>query len=88
MTGETAWSVTIPQDSCDQPFDYPIEDHETFMIWAMGSTHDFNFHGANRGQFTANLLGLPPSEPDMNAYDYIDLVMPNVSSKNSTFVFV
>lgn len=79
MTGETAWGVTIPQDSCDQPFDYPIEDHETFMIWAMGSTHDFNFHGANRGQFTANIMGLPPSESDMNEYDYIDLVMPNVS---------
>ena len=80
-TGETAWGVVIPQNSCDEPYDYPLEDHEIYMIWAMGSNHHFAFHGVFRGQFTANLMGLPPSEPDMEEYDHVDLVMPNVSSK-------
>ena len=76
-TGETAWAVVIPQNSCDER-DYTLEDHDMFMIYAMGSTHDFAFHGDERGSFTANLLGLPPFLPDMDEYEHVDLVMPNV----------
>ena len=25
-TGETAWGVVIPQDACDEPYDYALED--------------------------------------------------------------
>jgi len=79
VTGETSWGVVLPQNSCDER-DYPLdEDHNVFMIYALGSTHDFNFHGGARGQFTANLLGLPPNQPNMDDYDHVDLVMPNVS---------
>jgi len=79
VTGETAWGVQILVNSCDEPYDYPLEDHMIYMLWAFGSTHDFSFHGSDRGQFTANLMGLPPSEPDMEEYDHVDFVMPNVS---------
>jgi len=78
-TGETEWGVVIPQNSCDEPYDYPLEDHMIYMIWALGSTHDFSFHGVNRGQATVNLMGPPPSIPDMEDHDHVDLVMPNVS---------
>ena len=79
VNGETSWGVILPQNSCDER-DYPLdEDHNVFMIYALGSTHDFNFHGGARGQFTANLMGLPPHEPNMDDYDHVDLVMPNVS---------
>lgn len=34
-SGETAWGVVIPQNSCDEDgFDYAIEDRNTFMLWA------------------------------------------------------
>ena len=73
-TGETAWGVLIPQNSCDEPFDYEIEDRKTFMLWAHGNNHGFSFHGGDRGQFTANLMGPPPSTPDMDEYDHVDLL--------------
>ena len=77
-TGETAWGVVIPQDSCDDPYDYAIEDKSILLLYAFGQSHDFAFHGGNRGTFTGNLLGPPPEIPDMGDYDYFDLVMPNV----------
>ncbi|KAL7535490.1 hypothetical protein ACHAXR_006524 [Thalassiosira sp. AJA248-18] len=76
-TGETAWGVVIPQDPCDEPYDYAIENRDIMMLWAVGSAHDFGFH-KSRGQFMANLMDLPPVIPDLNEYDHIDLVMPNV----------
>ena len=81
-TGETAWGVVIPQDSCDEPYDYAIEDKSIFILWAFGSSHSFSaFHGTDRGQFTANLMGPPPTVLDLEAYDYVDLLMPNVPSE-------
>jgi len=77
-TGETAWGVVIPQNSCDEPYDYAIEDRNTFMLWALGNSHPFSFHGADRGQFTANLMGPPPTTIDLDSYDSVDLLMPNV----------
>ena len=77
VTGETAWGVLIPQNSCDD-HDYAIEDRLIFMIFAVGSSHTFAYHGENRGQFTANLLNRPPSKPNMDEYDHVDLLMPNV----------
>lgn len=38
------------QNSCDEPYDYDIEDRSVFMIWALGDAHDFSFHGGRRGQ--------------------------------------
>ncbi|KAL7544418.1 hypothetical protein ACHAWF_007803 [Thalassiosira exigua] len=80
MTGETAWGVVLPQNSCDESgLDYEIQNRQMFMIWAYhGESHSFNFH-TNRGQFTANLLASPRKYVDMSEYDYIDLLMPNVA---------
>jgi hypothetical protein len=77
-TGETAWGVVLPQDSCDEPYDYAIEDRNIFMIWAVGSSHTFSYHGTNRGQFTANLRHKPPALPDTSSYNQFDVLMPNV----------
>lgn len=78
-TGATSWGVVIPQNSCDAPFDYAIEQKDMPMLWAFGDEHDFFYHkGSNRGQFTANLMAAPPVVPDLTAYPSIDLVMPNV----------
>lgn len=75
--GETAWGVLIPQNSCDEQ-DYDIEDKTIFMLWAMGSSHNFGYHFDNRGQFMANLLAPPKELPSTEELDHIDFVMPNV----------
>ena len=77
ITGETAWGVVIPQNSCDER-DYMIEDKNIYMIYALGSSHSFAFHGSERGQFTSNLLGAPPAHHNMEDYDHFDFVMPNI----------
>mmetsp|Transcript_39423 Transcript_39423/g.82921 ORF Transcript_39423/g.82921 Transcript_39423/m.82921 type:complete len:745 (+) Transcript_39423:77-2311(+) len=77
-TGETSWGVVIPQDSCDEPYDYAIENKDIMMLWAFGASHSFTFH-EGRGQFMANLMNLPPVKPDLKKYDHIDLLMDNVS---------
>jgi len=76
--GETAWGVLIPQDSCDDPYDYAIEDKSVFMLWAMGSSQAFGYHGNSRGQFMANLLSAPLVQPSTEGLAYVDFVMPNV----------
>lgn len=86
-TGETAWGVVIPQNSCDEPYDYAIEDRQIFMIWAYGSGHGFGFHGDTRGQFTANLMAAPPEVINLDEYEFVDLAMPNVSGKLKTTYF-
>ena len=86
-TGETAWGVVIPQNSCDEPYDYAIEDRQIFMIWAYGSDHGFGYHGDTRGQFTANLMAAPPEVINLDEYEYVDLAMPNVSGKLKTSYF-
>mmetsp|Transcript_36888 Transcript_36888/g.82994 ORF Transcript_36888/g.82994 Transcript_36888/m.82994 type:complete len:725 (-) Transcript_36888:117-2291(-) len=78
VTGETAWGVVVPKNSCDEPFDYDIEDRSVFMIWALGDSHDFSFHGGRRGQFTANLLAPPAEHADFSQYKHVDFLMPNV----------
>ena len=52
-----------------------LQDHMLFMICASGSMYNFSFHWSDRGQFTANLIGPPPSPPapDVEEYDSIDL---------------
>jgi len=77
LTGETAWGVVLPKDSCDES-DYHIDDKKRFMLWAYGQTHDFYFHSNNRGQFLANLLAPPPEPVSFDEYDKMALTMPNV----------
>jgi len=89
----TSWGVALRADSCDER-DYPVVDRSVWMHWALGTSHDFEFHGLNRGQFHANLMQ-PPSpaaaaaaalEPrstgsgDVNAevIESVDILMPEV----------
>ena len=77
LTGEAAWGVVLPKDSCDE-FDYHIDDKKRFMLWAYGQTHDFFFHSSNRGQFEANLLAPPPEPVSFDEYDKMAFTMPDV----------
>eukprot|EP00567_Pseudictyota_dubia_P000268 CAMPEP_0197466362 /NCGR_PEP_ID=MMETSP1175-20131217/65009_1 /TAXON_ID=1003142 /ORGANISM="Triceratium dubium, Strain CCMP147" /LENGTH=732 /DNA_ID=CAMNT_0043002397 /DNA_START=129 /DNA_END=2327 /DNA_ORIENTATION=+ len=88
----TSWGVALRADSCDEQ-DYPVVDRSVWMHWALGSSHDFGFHGGNRGQFHANLMQPPssssadiPLEPrsanggdaNVEALEAVDVLMPNV----------
>mmetsp|Transcript_57812 Transcript_57812/g.172583 ORF Transcript_57812/g.172583 Transcript_57812/m.172583 type:complete len:765 (-) Transcript_57812:119-2413(-) len=57
----TSWGVALLSDSCDDR-DYPVVDRSVWMHWALGPSHDFAFHGNDRGQFHANLMRAPPSD--------------------------
>mmetsp|Transcript_25085 Transcript_25085/g.51099 ORF Transcript_25085/g.51099 Transcript_25085/m.51099 type:complete len:684 (-) Transcript_25085:190-2241(-) len=73
----TSWGVLLKMNSCDDR-DYPIKDISRPMHWALGSTHDFAFHGANRGAFHANLLSEPKVISSPEGLEEVDLRMPNV----------
>ena len=84
-TGETSWGVLIPLNSCDEQ-DYPVLNITTFMLWALGDTHDFNFHGTRRGQFHINLLQEPPPSPDDAGVTVtVDRMMDNNHKEDSYY---
>jgi DOMON domain len=76
--GETSWAALLPMKSCDED-DYAIEDTSVYMHWAIGSDHDFGFHGTRRGQFHANLLKAPSELPSFEGLPFVDFLMPNVA---------
>ena len=79
--GETAWGVILPQNSCDAPYDYAIENRSMYLLWALGSDHEFMYH-ERRGAVTVNLMEGPSVEEKLEEnYEYFDLVMPNVSGE-------
>lgn len=79
--GETSWGVLIPQNSCDAPYDYAIENRSMYLLWATGDDHEFGYHD-RRGAVTLNLMEGPKEEIVVEeSYDYYDFVMPNVSSE-------
>lgn len=78
QNGATSWGVTLMVNSCDDQ-DYPIEDYSRWMHWALGTSHEFTFHGNQRGQFHANLLAPPQPVSDPSLYPSIEFTMPNVT---------
>lgn len=73
----TSWGVRIKMNSCDE-HDYAIEDLDRFMLWALGSSHEFTYHGNNRGQFHANLMQAPAVEKAVDDLEFIDFLMSSV----------
>ena len=73
----TSWGVRMKMNSCDE-YDYAVEDLDRFMLWALGSSHDFFYHGENRGQFHANLMQPPKEEEPVDGLEFIDFSMSSV----------
>jgi hypothetical protein len=89
-SGGTSWGVLLPLDACKTAVngletDYPLsEDVYRWMLFALGSTHDFAYHGSTRGQFHANLISGSPQKRIMPANaEELDLNMPNVDISSS-----
>jgi len=73
----TFWGVRMKMNSCDE-YDYAVEDLDRFMLWALGSSHEFFYHGDNRGQFHANLMQAPAMEESVDGLEFIDFSMHSV----------
>eukprot|EP00930_Biecheleria_cincta_P052949 TRINITY_DN3824_c0_g2_i4.p1 TRINITY_DN3824_c0_g2~~TRINITY_DN3824_c0_g2_i4.p1 ORF type:complete len:681 (-),score=104.86 TRINITY_DN3824_c0_g2_i4:93-2135(-) len=87
--GHTSWAVLLPMNACKgmsnkgTPMNYEILDIRQKMLWALGSTHSFGYHGSTRGSFEANLISGPVPEPSIGENTVVDLRMPNVTVETS-----
>lgn len=73
----TSWGVVMKLNSCDDN-DYAVGNHSRWMHWALGTTHDFIYHGDQRGQFHSNLLVPPKESPSTDGLQRVDITMPDV----------
>lgn len=80
---DTKWAVLLPLKSCHAQ-DYAIYDVSQYLLWALGSKHQFTQHEFNmRGQFHANLISKPPAKAtvDLKSFMLHNIVMQDVHVK-------
>lgn len=85
VNGGTAWEVLLPLNACKGdvdglPSNYPLDqDVNRWMLWALGGSHTFSYHGKKKGAFHANLLSGFKPQPSAAGLQNVTLSMPNVA---------
>eukprot|EP00971_Amphidinium_carterae_P210774 4182544-Amphidinium_carterae.1 len=79
--GDINFSITLPLNSCDENA-YPVVDLDHTVIWALGSSHTFAYHGSqadvDRGATMLNLISGPSDTSDPADSFTVDITMPSV----------
>eukprot|EP00971_Amphidinium_carterae_P165587 3282598-Amphidinium_carterae.1 len=80
--GEIIATIQMPLESCDED-DYPVLNITQTLLWAMGSSTTFGYHGSiagvDRGSLEVNFFQAEDPIVDPEDAFTLDITMPNVS---------
>jgi hypothetical protein len=73
-------------NTCDNQ-DYAITEDTTRIIWSYGQTDDIQYHGANRGSISFNVIAPPTPPIDLTKYERWEMTTNSVMTSNDTSYF-